>query len=185
MSASSSPSTSPTGQYPPVRSNCSLGRRKSLCLPSQPPPTPIPPSLLKSPYLNSPRSIFQRKLSTPRLPSEEDEHWLQDTVPMQSHSRQGSHSVDDRLRRTQSASRYRGTGDTSVVESDSEGSRVERGRCPQPRRLSIAAPSLPLVDWRKARPGYVTRSSWLAQSHTEPCISYMTDGYFSSVAIMR
>jgi len=56
-------------------------KRRSVVLRS-PKPTqiPIPPSLLQSPYL-SPDSIFQRELPS-SSPSEEDEQWLQDTVPI-------------------------------------------------------------------------------------------------------
>ncbi|KAJ7109167.1 hypothetical protein C8R44DRAFT_884246 [Mycena epipterygia] len=55
-------------------------RKKSLRIPAQPLQAPIPPSLLRSPHLNSPQSIFRRAMSPPRLPSVDDE-WLQDTVP--------------------------------------------------------------------------------------------------------
>ncbi|KAJ7940854.1 hypothetical protein B0H13DRAFT_34871 [Mycena leptocephala] len=55
-------------------------RKKSLRIPTQPQlKAPIPPSLLQSPHLNSPQSIFRRAMS-PRVPSVDDE-WLQDTVP--------------------------------------------------------------------------------------------------------
>lgn len=55
-------------------------RRNSLRLHPQPPRIPVPPSLKQSPYLNAP--IFKRDIPSPRLPSEEDERWLQDTVPV-------------------------------------------------------------------------------------------------------
>ncbi|KDR73453.1 hypothetical protein GALMADRAFT_141947 [Galerina marginata CBS 339.88] len=58
----------------------SFPRRNSLRIPPQPPQIPMPPSLQKSPYLNA--SMFKREASTPGLPSEEDEKWLQDTVPI-------------------------------------------------------------------------------------------------------
>jgi len=61
-----------------------MPRRQSLRLPPQPPQTPIPPSLRQSPYLNAP--IFKRDIPTPNLPSEEDEKWLQDTIPISSSS---------------------------------------------------------------------------------------------------
>ncbi|TFK26426.1 hypothetical protein FA15DRAFT_294438 [Coprinopsis marcescibilis] len=54
-------------------------RRNSLRLPINPPEIPIPPSLLHSPYLHANR--FHRD-DVPHLPSEEDEMWLQDTVPL-------------------------------------------------------------------------------------------------------
>ncbi|KIK59654.1 hypothetical protein GYMLUDRAFT_650206 [Collybiopsis luxurians FD-317 M1] len=43
---------------------------------------PVPPSLLQSPYLNSPLSPFQRSASLPCTPSQEDEQWLRDTIPL-------------------------------------------------------------------------------------------------------
>lgn len=42
--------------------------------------TPIPPSLLHSPHLLA-QSIYQQPIS-PCTPSQEDEQWLQDTVPL-------------------------------------------------------------------------------------------------------
>ena len=57
-------------------------RTSSLKLTTRPAHVPIPPSLLTSPYLTSPESIFQREIATPYLPSEADEQWLQDTVPL-------------------------------------------------------------------------------------------------------
>ncbi|KAF8737692.1 hypothetical protein AX14_012463 [Amanita brunnescens Koide BX004] len=57
-------------------------RTSSLKLTTRPAHVPIPPSLLTSPYLTSPESIFQREIATPCRPSEADERWLQDTVPL-------------------------------------------------------------------------------------------------------
>jgi len=61
-------------------STTTITRRHSLRIPAQPPPTPIPPSLRESPYLNA--TLFNHDLSLPRSPSDEDEQWLQDTVPL-------------------------------------------------------------------------------------------------------
>lgn len=68
-----------------------LTRKRSLCLPTQPLNVPIPPSLLQSPFLNSPSSVFQRLVSAPCLPSEEDEQWLQDTVPLNADLPENNH----------------------------------------------------------------------------------------------
>jgi len=67
-----------------LMSDCKPRRRpSSLRITTRPVQVPIPPSLLTSPYLNSPESIFQREIVTPcRRPSEADEQWLQDTVPL-------------------------------------------------------------------------------------------------------
>ncbi|KAF7359551.1 Ubiquitin-conjugating enzyme E2 32 [Mycena sanguinolenta] len=54
-------------------------RTKSLRIPAEALKAPIPPSLLESPHLNSPQSMFRRATS-PRVPNIDDE-WLQDTVP--------------------------------------------------------------------------------------------------------
>lgn len=59
-------------------------RRPSLHLGS----TPIPPSLISSPYLTSP--IFEQEASESHLPTEQDELWLQDTVPLSPTSSTGS-----------------------------------------------------------------------------------------------
>ncbi|KAL0071587.1 hypothetical protein AAF712_001444 [Marasmius tenuissimus] len=60
--------------------------RRILRLPSPEAMTvPIPPSLLQSPHLTSPESVFQKAPSAPSTPSAEDETWLRDTVPL-SHS---------------------------------------------------------------------------------------------------
>ena len=61
-------------------STTTITRRHSLRIPAQPPPTPIPPSLRESPYLHA--TVFSHDLSLPRSPSDEDEQWLQDTVPL-------------------------------------------------------------------------------------------------------
>lgn len=66
-----------------LMSDCKPRRRpSSLRITTRPVQVPIPPSLLTSPYLTSPESIFQREIATPCLPSEADEQWLQDTVPL-------------------------------------------------------------------------------------------------------
>jgi len=84
--ASTQPLPSPSSQRPKSRPGSlrsASGRTKSLRIPHNLVDPPIPPSLLAKPsYLTSPRSIFRRTLSSPRLPSQEDEEWLRDTVPL-------------------------------------------------------------------------------------------------------
>ncbi|EGN96001.1 hypothetical protein SERLA73DRAFT_141105 [Serpula lacrymans var. lacrymans S7.3] len=61
--------------------------------------TRIPPSLIQSPHLLSPQSIFQKK-TVPQTPSREDEEWLRDTVPLTwDSSRRNTvlHLVDSRV----------------------------------------------------------------------------------------
>jgi len=84
-----------------------ISRRNSLRLSIQTSSIPIPPSLRQSPYLDSP--IFNEATS-PRLPTEAEERWLQDTVPVDlpstfhsspsatSHVRERSGSIKQRRR---------------------------------------------------------------------------------------
>ena len=44
--------------------------------------TPIPPTLINSPYLSSLNSVFRRKIPIPKWPSQEDDQWLRDMVPV-------------------------------------------------------------------------------------------------------
>ncbi|KAF9466392.1 hypothetical protein BDZ94DRAFT_1251842 [Collybia nuda] len=136
-------------------------RRRSLRIPHQSLNVPIPPTLLQSPYLNSPQSIFQRAVSTPRHPNAEDEQWLQDTVPL---------SLDVRDDHTQRAS-------SSQSSHTSDTSREERARSQDDRIPSHnAPPSPPLVRWRGA--STITPSTWLSQtkSRSAPCL--VDHGYF-------
>ncbi|KAJ7632417.1 hypothetical protein FB45DRAFT_1026589 [Roridomyces roridus] len=55
-------------------------RKKSLRIPLERAQAPIPPSLLQSPHLNSPQSVFNRRPSRAN-DNNADEEWLQDTVP--------------------------------------------------------------------------------------------------------
>ncbi|KIK79392.1 hypothetical protein PAXRUDRAFT_281613 [Paxillus rubicundulus Ve08.2h10] len=43
---------------------------------------PIPPTLANSPHLSSPNSIFWQKSSAPKCPSQLDDEWLGDMVPL-------------------------------------------------------------------------------------------------------
>lgn len=67
-------------------------QRNSLRLLTTTPYIPVPPSLQKSPHLTS---IFNHGVASPTLPSEEDEKWLQDTIPLPSreHIQEASSSV--------------------------------------------------------------------------------------------
>ncbi|KIY65031.1 hypothetical protein CYLTODRAFT_76539 [Cylindrobasidium torrendii FP15055 ss-10] len=61
---------------------------------SIPIPTPIPPSLRASPLLHSPHSIFKRTTSFSQTPSDEDERWLQDTVPQSAETAENEKSAE-------------------------------------------------------------------------------------------
>ncbi|KAI9566500.1 hypothetical protein HD554DRAFT_1119801 [Boletus coccyginus] len=43
---------------------------------------PIPPTLVNSPYLSSPDSVFRRKTSVLKWPSQAKDEWLRDMVPI-------------------------------------------------------------------------------------------------------
>lgn len=126
---------------------------------------PIPPTLLQSPHLNSPQSIFKRTVSAPRHPNAEDEQWLQDTVPL---SLDGGEDHGQRARSSRSS-------------QISNASRGERGQSQDAQLLAHnAPPSPPLVRWR----GTPTPAppTWLSQakSHSAPCLS--DQGYFIDAA---
>jgi hypothetical protein len=62
--------------------NTRKGRSASLHLPKRCDPTPVPPSLTNSPHLSSPYSMFRRKPAMLKTPSQEDDEWLRDMVPI-------------------------------------------------------------------------------------------------------
>lgn len=78
--------------------NTRKGRSVSLHLPKRCDPTPVPPSLTNSPHLSSPRSVFRQKPAMPKTPSQEDDEWLRDMVPMNS----GQSTFDEILLRSSS-----------------------------------------------------------------------------------
>ncbi|KAF5386759.1 hypothetical protein D9615_001818 [Tricholomella constricta] len=148
-----------------VPSKKRFSRRKSLQLPPQPLDIPIPPSLLQSPYLNSPESIFQRTLSAPHKPSEEDEQWLQDTVPLSLDSRD-----EQRKRARLSTSSDMSSQGPSSAEESSEDSAHSSTFRPNSTGPSQAPPSPPLVRWR--RPNHLVPPSWSGQPRVRsaPCV---------------
>lgn len=64
-----------------VSQNRSTKRSSLLTCPRRPDATPIPPTLVNSPYLSSLNSAFRRKTPLPRWPSQQDDEWLRDMVP--------------------------------------------------------------------------------------------------------
>lgn len=115
-------------------------RRNSLRLPPQPPHIPVPPSLKQSPYLNAP--LFKREIPSPRLPSEEDERWLQDTIPVSSTT-------------SKATSRQPSSEPLSPVEStpSSPSSALSRAQSQIAKYLahSLAPPPPPSFDSRPAQ----------------------------------
>lgn len=127
----SSRSQMPPPPPPPLKT---LSRRNSLRL-SSTLNIPIPPSLRRSPYLSSSSSVFNRGLASPTLPSEEDEKWLQDTIPLHSrHHEQVARSENDLTR---------GAGVTSEqgVDDHHDGVQVVSITYSPPHRHTIAVPT--------------------------------------------
>lgn len=154
-------------------SDSSLSRKRSLRLPTQPFHIPVPPSLKESPHLTSPQSIFRRAFSTPRIPSQEDEQWLQDTIPV---------AGDEQLKLSPPRS--------PLSQSNEPDSEHCRGRSPGPRRQGASGTytnppcSPPLLISRHSDHHIVmsARPRWLTEnkSHSDSNISHLAqDGYFS------
>ncbi|KAF8892614.1 hypothetical protein BD779DRAFT_1670291 [Infundibulicybe gibba] len=157
MSKDPSPQNSESNnRTTPKRPMLDAARSHSLCLPNQPLHIPIPPSLLKSPYLNSPESIFQRIVSTPRFPSEEDEQWLQDTVPL-----------PREMQKEKDQMRMRGNSHAGAMSGrDREGHH--------------APSSPPLVRWRPSVPPQPAMLGH-TKSRSDPVVPRLADqGYFQS-----
>jgi len=159
-----SPLTSTHGRFSNPSSTQRLVRRRSLRLPSRPVDIPIPPSLLQSPYLNSPESIFQRNLPSPRQPSEEDEQWLQDTIPLSPNVR------NDGEQSTRS----------TEVPHFVDGSKGEqpRGRNLVPRSIPHPTSPSPPLRWRY--PITSTSPAWPGQSGAGAAPSVTEQGYFTT-----
>ncbi|EIW85253.1 hypothetical protein CONPUDRAFT_150080 [Coniophora puteana RWD-64-598 SS2] len=64
------------------RADLRKARAVSFCAPKQPASAPVPPSLAKSPFLLSPDSVFNRDTPLHKFPSQQEEEWLGDTVPL-------------------------------------------------------------------------------------------------------
>ena len=139
-------------------------RRRSLRLPSQPINIPVPPSLLQSPYLNSPASIFQRAVSSPQHPSKEDEQWLQDTVPLSPSVRH-----DDKGRSSEM---------THLTEPSS--SEQLRGRSMVQRSIAHPPSLSPPLRWQN--PSSPTPPPWLRETKAAPAPCMTGQGYFVTTA---
>lgn len=151
-----------------------LSRNRSLRLPSQPAHIPIPPTLLQSPYLNSPQSIFQRAVSTPRLPTEEDEQWLQDTIPLH----QAAAAADGETK-----------GRASTAHGPPPRAREPSRPIVQPRpSIHVSAPASPPLVHHARQPSAGTTPASVALGHhkrfSESNISYPSEqGYFSAAPL--
>ena len=173
QSSSSSSSHKVVGHTRPVTSNThqqpmqDFSRVKYLRLPSQPLHIPIPPSLLQSPHLSSPQSIFRRAVSAPRLPSEEDEEWLRDTVPLSLEIRNGEKNTSANSPRPS----------LSHGSESTKGERHLRGRNSELRMLSNAPPSPALICSRRAATPTFEQSNIRSEPNI-PCIAQQ--GYFVS-----
>ncbi|KAF8061503.1 hypothetical protein FPV67DRAFT_1673138 [Lyophyllum atratum] len=142
-----------------------LSNRQSLQLPPQPLDAPIPPSLLQSHYLNSPESIFQRSVSASHIPSEEDEQWLQDTVPL------ALDPQDKESKRGRARASPLSTQSTSSESSDNSRNYSPRMQSMAPRSSSSHAPSSPPLI-RCRRPTHLAPQAWSGQPRVRsaPCM---------------
>ncbi|KAF9009344.1 hypothetical protein BDQ17DRAFT_1347926 [Cyathus striatus] len=187
-----SPLSLPQSNYsPPPRPRTPLKRRRSLHLLAHPPPIPIPPSLLQSPYLSPQSDNIKRQLSVPRLPSREDELWLQDTVPL------ASQTAHTSLERAQNRSPGPSPLQWHTSRSDkASGDYIStpchpehpRGRDPNPRNYGVAQSPHPLLHHRVLPLVYPTRPQWLThgQARSEPDISRLADHtYLPTLASLR
>lgn len=114
-----------------------MPRRNSLRLPIQPPEVPVPPSLVGSPYLRSGRYQGQRGGPVqPHYPSEEDELWLQDTVPIGSPSPNIPQSAPSSWQSSSSMS-------SSSSSSSSTNRAAARGQRSQHHHSPITSPRAP------------------------------------------
>ncbi|KAG1877601.1 hypothetical protein DFJ58DRAFT_751938 [Suillus subalutaceus] len=122
--------------------NTRKARSASLHLPRRCDPTPVPPSLTNSPHLSSPYSVFRRKPAILKTPSQEDDEWLRDMVPMD--KEQGSFDENHRSHhhRLQGA-RSRAVRDLSCIA---------HGHLPQHNRQHCYQPS-DLTDGQGETPG--------------------------------
>jgi hypothetical protein len=121
--------------------------------PTHPMHVPIPPSLIQSPYLLSPESIFRRSASSPCLPSKEDEEWLRDTVPLQNGNEQQPQSpTAPTAPEGRQSTRSHLFSLASTLTNGDEKENPTRGRSTQPRVLSNVPLSPPLVRWCPSTP---------------------------------
>lgn len=146
-----------------------MSRRKSLRLLTATPDIPIPPSLRHSPYLTS--SVFSQTLYSPSSPSDEDEKWLQDTIPIVPAPRRslategGCSASGDRRGSIIHPSRRAAqkTSEMVMEESQNEDCDVYAGLALVPattRTDSLAPPSLLLVPDEECRSSTVNRRRW-------------------------
>ncbi|KAG0705177.1 hypothetical protein DFH29DRAFT_303458 [Suillus ampliporus] len=123
--------------------NTRKGRSLSLHLPKRCDPTPVPPSLANSPHLSSPHSVFRRKSILLKTPSQEDDEWLRDMVPM----RGEKHTFDEKVSSGSSAVTSMQKWETSQDNSaSSSGSSLQSRSMLSPRpsiHRSWSSPSTP------------------------------------------
>lgn len=167
--------TSPSA-HSPSHATTRPSRRKSLQIPLPPQDVPIPPSLLHSPYLISPESIFQRIVSAPHHPNEEDERWLRDTVPLTLHlSQEGGKG--SRLSAPSAAPSQHPSHHSSAYPDHTQ---PPRPQSTDPPSLSHAPPSPPLIRWR--RPTHLAPEAWSGQPRVRSAPPGVADReYFSNL----
>jgi len=168
-----SPSSLRPKSRPGSLASCS-GRSKSLRIPRKPIEPPVPPSLLaKASYLASPHSIFCQTLSSPWLPSQEDEEWLRDTVPLSWEGRDVNITLESArslLSGMVVMARKRGDGGFIV-----RGRSRERGHDARETTASMSSP--PLVRKRLPKTAVPARTaSWFQRATCLAPPRYNTTG---------
>lgn len=127
-------------------------------------PGPIPPSLLDSPFLQSPESVFRRPYPSSRTPDEEfeEDRWLGDTVPMHSDSdhSQFPNSTSGSLRR-EDKQKHSGTGSDKPKVS-------LRGQIGKPRTENAEKEDLPSTSTSSSAAASGTSGSRLFASTPGP-----------------
>ncbi|KAF7970749.1 hypothetical protein HWV62_1526 [Athelia sp. TMB] len=171
MSHTSSPTSErprsrPVSSVASISSSSGVSRTRSLrqTMRQKPlAPIPVPPSLAHSPHLTSPHSIFRRVISNPILPTQEDEEWLRDTIPL-------SWDHSEGVKMPLGAARSILSGMVVVVRRTSDEERAAaRGRSREKQRLeqrsqdadSMSSPPLVRRRLPKATVPAKTSPTWL------------------------
>jgi len=152
-------------QHPPRNVAKDAGRR-ILGLPSPETMTvPIPPSLLQSPHLTSPESVFQKPVP-PSTPSAEDESWLRDTIPL---TLSGLPESD------------RGPIEPSTLREEQSSICVIRSNNPKAKPFAVPPLSPPLVRTRSLKKypeGQGPSSRWPSFSNPTAGRCELSEDYF-------
>ncbi|KAJ2917664.1 hypothetical protein MD484_g2810, partial [Candolleomyces efflorescens] len=190
---SSSGSSSQRPPMPPSSSSSSAikPRRNSLRLSTQPHSVPVPPSLLQSPYLTAPKRPPPSQAPS-HVPSEEDDSWLQDQVPLSaSGSRSSFLPAHTKSQLHQSPPLTPPVRPTTVIVGTNNSGLLHIGDWrvtsqPPPQSLEHAGYPFPSPSathaWRKSSSSY---GAALKPPRSDPKASASSPGYFSDFGSMQ